>query len=268
MAITHSIQLRAAVGKGASNRSSDVKLVQQRLNDLMGPSRQKLVVDGLSGPKTHGMIRDFQSNVLGFRWPDERVDPGGKTLRALNDSASAQQWRRVSQPIPIHVQAPGHVPVIAQPSSRSCWATVATMMISWRRGRSMPIRDAIETVGQPWLDHFDNNRVLLWTQTEAFGRAAGMRSLPLQSYSVEGFAELLRSARSPLFVSIHPSGNPQNLTHIVVVVGMSGDKTPDGTRVTYNDPAGGVRRTSSFREFHQRYEGSARSDLTVQILHY
>lgn len=265
--ITQSIRLSGSVGKGGQNRSADVRSVQERLNELMGPSRQKLAVDGRIGPKTEAMIRDFQVNVLEFQWPDERVDPAGKTIRALNDPNSAEAWSRISR-VPIHVVIPGEVPVIAQPSSLVCWATVATMMISWRKRRSMQISEAIGTLGEPWVSKFNNNRVLLWTDTEAFGRSAGMTLIPLQSLPVAGFAEVLQRARSPLFVSIHPNGNRQNLTHIIVVTGMMGDGTAAGTNVMYNDPNGGRRRTLSFQAFHRLYENSERAALTVQIMHY
>lgn len=268
MAITSSIGITASVGRGGRNNAPDVRTIQERLNVLMGTSRQHLTVDGLSGPKTRGMIGDFQRNVLSFRWPDQRVDPAGRTIRALNDPNSARQWQRTSPNARLNIKVPGLVPVIAQPSSRSCWATVAAMMISWRRRESMSISDAIATIGEPYVSHLNNNRVLLWTQTEAFGRAAGMQAVPLQSFSLEGFADLLQRTQSPLFVSIHPQGNPQNLTHIVVVTGLAGDGTIDGTNVNYNDPNGGVRRTTSYRQFHLRYESSERQPLTVQILHY
>lgn len=249
MTILHAIGITAAVGRGGRNHPADVRTVQTRLNDLMGPSRERLSVDGISGPKTRGMIGDFQRNVLNFRNPDERVDPGGKTVRALNDPNSATLWRRASPAVILDTTVPGHVPVLAQPSTMSCWATVATMMISWRQGRSMTIDEALGTIGGPWLANYRNNRTLLWTQTAAFANAAGMRMEPLQSFSGEGFADLLSRWKSPLFTSIHPSGNPTNLTHIVVVVGVRGNGTADGTQVTFNDPNGGVRRTWSHRQF-------------------
>ena len=90
----------------------------------------------------------------------------------------------------------------------------------------------------------------------------------VQSLPVEGFADVLQRTRSPLFVSIHPNGNPQNLTHIVVVTGITGDGSDIGTTVLYNDPNGGVRRSLTFQAFHRRYESSSRSTLSVQIMHY
>lgn len=96
MPITSSIGITGSVGRGGRNSVLDVKAVQGRLNELMGSSRTHLVVDGKNGPKTEGMIADFQTAVLGFSRPDSRVDPAGKTIGALNDPASASKWQRMS----------------------------------------------------------------------------------------------------------------------------------------------------------------------------
>lgn len=93
MVIRSSIAIQGSVGRGGRNLAADVATVQKRLNELMGKSRKPLAVDGLSGPRTKGMIADFQRGVLGFRWPDARVDPAGRTIRALNDPGSEKTWQ-------------------------------------------------------------------------------------------------------------------------------------------------------------------------------
>lgn len=93
MAIHSSIFVSGSVGRGGRNQPNDVRTVQTRLNELMGNSRTHLKVDGLSGPKTEGMIANFQKSVLKFQWPDSRVDPNGKTIAALNNPSSATIWR-------------------------------------------------------------------------------------------------------------------------------------------------------------------------------
>ena len=78
------MKISNSVGYGGRNNSADVLLVQQLLNDNMSlvPSMTKrLVVDGKSGPKTRTAIVQFQQAVLGFN--DGRVDPNGKTIKAL-----------------------------------------------------------------------------------------------------------------------------------------------------------------------------------------
>ena len=92
MAITSSADVSASAGNNGQNIQRDVCTIQQRLNELMGASRQQLEVDGLSGRKTNGMIADFQRPVLKFNRPDSRVDPGGRTIIAMNAPNSATVW--------------------------------------------------------------------------------------------------------------------------------------------------------------------------------
>lgn len=163
----------------------------------------------------------------------------------------------------------GIVPAIAQPSTLSCWATVATMMISWRQNQSMTIKDAIAGVGEPYLGYFVNNRVLPWAEHDAFARAAGMGLEAPMCYTVEGLKNLLVRTNSPLFVVIAPAGNTSGTTHIVTVTGMAGDGTIGGTDIRFNDPDGGVKKVQTFEKFVKNYESAAgRPGLNAQIMHY
>ena len=78
-------QIKSAVGVGAANEKVDVKLVQQLLNaisDGSGGPKNKLVEDGIIGPKTIDAIKRFQRFQLGFE--DGRIDPKFRTeLRLL-----------------------------------------------------------------------------------------------------------------------------------------------------------------------------------------
>ncbi len=81
------ITISRPVGENAENRRYDVLAVQKllNLNLFRLPSIPPLSEDGICGPLTIAMIREFQRLVLDFSWPDGRVDPGGKTLAALNE---------------------------------------------------------------------------------------------------------------------------------------------------------------------------------------
>ncbi|MEM8700565.1 MAG: hypothetical protein AAGF82_01980 [Pseudomonadota bacterium] len=101
------IQIERSVGYRAQNNIADVRKVQTQLNLLLDPNRTGLVEDGFYGPNTKERIGDFQSRVLGFQVPDFRVDPGAKTIRALNDPASKQKWRDTpDRPTPVKPDKP------------------------------------------------------------------------------------------------------------------------------------------------------------------
>ncbi len=91
MALSMSHDIRGAVGAapGAVNNRADVEAVQRLLNAHTGRGGYPAVpVNGVVSPQMIQAIKAFQQKVVGMRMPDGRVDPGGTTLRKLNDPAA------------------------------------------------------------------------------------------------------------------------------------------------------------------------------------
>ncbi len=149
MAITSSIGITTSVGTGGRNIQRDVSTIQQRLNELMGVSRQHLVVDGKCGRKTNGMIADFQRSVLKFRQPDSRVDPRGRTITALNAPNSATVWKTASRSesrkrvIRLHFRSISFTDVPFQEQLNAAIAVYAqyNIDVQFRSGRSVLLSD-------------------------------------------------------------------------------------------------------------------------------
>lgn len=97
----------ASVGRGGTNQSVDVKVVQRLLNKRGQLGNGDLTVDGKIGPKTIAAIRRFQAEVVGMRVPDERVDPGGRTMRRLNSGGRGAKPPQMS----------GSTPTVSSPST-------------------------------------------------------------------------------------------------------------------------------------------------------
>jgi len=79
------VDIRGSVGNGGVNFRDDVQTVQTLLN-RHAPSvngLNRLVVDGLVGPKTIGAIQVFQKAVVKMAFADGRVDVGKGTWQAL-----------------------------------------------------------------------------------------------------------------------------------------------------------------------------------------
>ena len=73
-----------SVGVNGKNLKPDVKKIQQALNKLKPPLvSEKLVEDGIYGPKTGSVIKHFQVKHVFLLKPDGRIDPGGKTIQKL-----------------------------------------------------------------------------------------------------------------------------------------------------------------------------------------
>jgi hypothetical protein len=80
-----------SVGRGGINLPQDVRTIQELINNHIGkltPLRP-LTVDSRIGPNTIAAIEEFQRRVVNLARPDGRVDPGGRTLQALNAGGQA-----------------------------------------------------------------------------------------------------------------------------------------------------------------------------------
>lgn len=96
-----------AVGFGGTNYATDVMTVQGLLSKVppnKGGPVPFLVIDGICGPLTIAAIHQFQLVNIGSA--DDRVDPGGPTLKALN-GYDAGQGRTSTTPAPLAVYDPG-----------------------------------------------------------------------------------------------------------------------------------------------------------------
>lgn len=81
---TPSVTIGQAVGEGAPNNVPDVRVVQELLNQHLTTGTAPLPVNGVCDLQMIERIRAFQRSALQMRNPDGRVDPGGRTLQALN----------------------------------------------------------------------------------------------------------------------------------------------------------------------------------------
>lgn len=81
--------ITGSVGRGGINARGDVREVQRLLNGWRAATGQPaLAIDGDAGPRTVAAIEAYQAQVLGIARPDGRVDPGGRTWRALAAQAA------------------------------------------------------------------------------------------------------------------------------------------------------------------------------------
>lgn len=78
-------EIRHSVGRGGMNHPADVTLVQRLLNEnlrLLTPLAP-IPLSGKVDPLLLNAIESFQRRVVLMNRPDGRVDPGGRTFRAL-----------------------------------------------------------------------------------------------------------------------------------------------------------------------------------------
>ncbi|MEQ1868665.1 MAG: papain-like cysteine protease family protein [Vicinamibacterales bacterium] len=148
------------------------------------------------------------------------------------------------------------VQLVPQQTGMSCWAAGTAMIAGWRDRTSIDPKAVADRV------QYNYEKGLFGTDREVFN-AWGLVAEPLQSYSVEGYRQMLERY-GPLWVS---SAVPS--THIRVITGIDGDGTPGGTYLYINDPwqAGmtnfalpneGNQYAITYQDFEQQLETLAR----------
>lgn len=77
--------ITGSVGSNAVNNKADVLLVEKLLNRyLTAQGEPLLAADGVVTVDTILTIQDYQSKIVGIANPDGKIDPGGRTWKALD----------------------------------------------------------------------------------------------------------------------------------------------------------------------------------------
>lgn len=134
------------------------------------------------------------------------------------------------------------VPLVQQLTGMSCWAAAAAMVVGWRDCIDIDAEEVARGAGR-WHSYRDG---LEPHDVAAFARAWGLEVARPTQLSVPVIRDLLDRC-GPIWVGEASPG-----LHVVVVAGMHGDGSPDGTLVRIADPwpiGRGERYSLSFREF-------------------
>lgn len=132
----------------APNRAVDQRVIMAMLSlippHLGGPSVPVVgtLRNGTISPQLQQAIYGFQRKYNPARFQDGRIDPGGRTLKQLNELLSQRVWRLRGfsigagpttpfiPPLPT-IDFGESVEMLEQPSTNACWATVATKIKRW-----------------------------------------------------------------------------------------------------------------------------------------
>lgn len=139
------------------------------------------------------------------------------------------------------------VQLVPQLTDMSCWAAGAAMLVGFRERMSVDPSEVARAAGY-WAQYKDG---LHPTDTQVLENVWGLKTEQAQTYTVEGFRELLETY-GPLWTA-----GAEPAPHIRVVAGMVGDGTPDGTRLTILDPQP-VGTGSRYEETYRQYERKQR----------
>ena len=153
------------------------------------------------------------------------------------------------------------VPLVEQLTGMSCWAAAAAMLVGWRDCISIDAAHVARGIGG-WEAYRDG---LETSDVDVLAAAWGLEIEPIRMYTVASLRDLM-VRYGPLWIGEASPG-----LHVVVIAGMYGDGTSDGTFVRVADPwpvGRGDRYTVRFAEFARNVANAATlSGVSAQVLH-
>lgn len=118
------------------------------------------------------------------------------------------------------------VPLVPQLTGMSCWAAAAAMLVGWRDAVVVDPEQVASATGR-WEDYRDGLRP---TDVDSLARSWRLVVVPQGPLTLRGLTQLLERY-GPLWMGEASPG-----LHSLVVTGLHGDGTEDGTFVRINDP--------------------------------
>lgn len=212
-------------------------------------------------------LRKLESSIAQCRNKHAKV--GKKAATRAGNIAKSGIRRTHAFSTPVNYTVPGIVPVLQQRDSMGCWATVFTMLASWKNDESTTIPTALSQVGQKWVNMYNNNQGLSGKDKVEFVAASGLIAEPPQNFSVQGWEDLLRTY-GPLWVTTDEAAGKAWAIHARVITAINGDGTPAGTSFTIIDPANGRQYKEKISVFVPKYEEEVRRTgyMRIQVLHW
>jgi hypothetical protein len=161
---------------------------------------------------------------------------------------------------------PAVVPIL-QRSSLVCWAAGGAMMSNWKAGQTATVEKVLDDLGGDWRNKYDLNLPLTVAELRAFFTALALTEDGPVSYTPEGLARLVEAVGPVLDIGDDGIENNQ-IAHVRIVTGVTGDGTSDGTTVLIADPASGKSGTETFRAFDLLHGGADPVALLVGVFHF
>ena len=168
---------------------------------------------------------------------------------------------------------PGIVPIIGQTSNNTCWAAVASMLLSWRDNKSYSIEEAMDLAGDSYREKFDLDQGLSKEEKVAFLQVLGLEAAPPMSYTTRGLLNLLKQ-HGPIWITTDEDASQQFSIHARILTGIAGNEIINETMLSIIDPAyGGQQYEESYAEFGQKFEEEALSSnattaLRIQVAYF
>lgn len=194
----------------------------------------------------------------------------GPAARRRFGTASGLGDRPRTLSLPLEFRVPYPPTPIRQRTPQLCWATVATLLASWRDKTSYGVEDFFATLGEPWASKVIGPATsgLSWAEQRRFLARLGLQAEPPANYTAPRWETFLRRY-GPLWVTADFSAYPGlQGVHSHLVIGIHG--TSEGpTSVDVIDPWTGTEERMLMTDLVAKYEQLAGTPFAgLQIAHW
>jgi hypothetical protein len=152
-----------------------------------------------------------------YYWDGQEWRPADGATSSGSSGTAASSG--AEEPVDIYYEVAG----MSQPADHACWATSFAVVINYRDGSNLTPADVSNAVG------VDINAVESWSDVTNAANHFNLQQSASACMNVQGWAQLL-AANGPLWICINGG------SHAVVLNGVHGDGTSDGTSFYITDP--------------------------------
>jgi hypothetical protein len=169
--------------------------------------------------------------------------------------------------------APGKIPLLQQENTNACWATVVTMLISWKEQKEYSVEDVLKLAGNDYVKLFDREKGLSACgkkdcpspSVEDLLKKLSLRAEAPQSFTEKGWLELLKNY-GPLWITSQVEIKKENkvilASHARILFGMRNDENKN-IFMKVIDPFTGTSQEEKFEDFVRDYERSAFGEVKM-----
>jgi len=184
------------------------------------------------------------------------------TVKISSGSASTSKLAVVSPAVPIIKQ---------KKDTPTCWAAAATMLASWKAGKTLTPEEALKPAGEEYVNMWTTGLGMPAKKKDAFIAAMDMVGEPPASYPPSTFVKWMNTY-GPLWVTTDAAEGKFFSPHAKVLIQIDGDGNDDGNNTTFTwiNPLDGSMPKQSFKDFLVGYEEMAtdkKGMLFTQIVH-
>jgi len=165
-------------------------------------------------------------------------------------------------------------PLKQPPNSNTCWATVATILFSWKNNTEPTVAEVMAAAGQKFLDLFNADKGLKSGDKPEFLAALGLVAEDDDSFSIDELAQLLRE-HGPLWITTDEDPTEDFSVHARVLIGLRGDGTPENTTaILFDTNPDAPSKPESVAELQRKMAELASGDISVggalraQVVHF